>query len=250
MSLLRSILTLDPRQEDHDPMSSDSIVDIAVENNLKEVCIVDDSISSLLPSILTFQKEKIKLIYGYRISFVVDPQDESEEFGKTYHKNIIFPKNKNGYYKLIALATKAATENFIKEPTLCYSDLHNVWDDKDLMLGIPFYDSFLHRNLLQNAICIPDFKQIKPTFFIEDNLLPFDYLIKEAIENYTNKNSYVTLKAKSIFYKNRKDFEAFLTIKCLNRKTYGSGRTLDAPNLEHMSSREFCWESFLENNHG
>lgn len=248
MSLLRSILTLDPRQESRDAMSSDSIVDIAVENNLKEVCIVDDSISSLLPAILTFKKEKIRLIYGYRITFVVNPKDESEEFDKTSHKNIIFPKNKNGYYKLIALATKAATENFLKEPTLSYSDLHEVWDDEDLMLGIPFYDSFLHRNLLQNAICIPDFKKISPTFFVEDNKLPFDYLIEESINQYTSSNKFQSLEAKSVFYKNRKDFEAYLTIKCLNRKQFGSGKTLEAPNLDHMSSREFCWESYLENN--
>lgn len=247
-SLLKSILTLEPRQEDRDPLKLDSIVDIAVENSLKEVCIVDDSISSLLPAILAFQKEKIKLIYGFQVTFVVDPTEKNEESFQSAHKNIIFFKNESGYKKLIKLATKAGSEYLYKEPRLGYDDIKKVWDDNDLSLAVPFYDSFLHKNLLQNSVCIPDFGSIKPTFFLEDNSLPFDYLISEAVYNYANKNDYNTMKAKSIFYKNREDFNAYLTVKCLNRKQFGSGKTLDNPGLDHMSSREFCWESFQEKN--
>jgi DNA polymerase III alpha subunit len=245
-SLLRSILTLDPRQEDRDPEASDSIVDIAVEHSLNRVCIVDDSISSLLPSILAFQKEKIEVVYGYRVTFVNDVTEKTDDSIKTGHKNIVFIKNKAGYSKLIRLATLAGTDNFYKEPRLSYADLHKVWDDEDLALAVPFYDSFLHRNLLHDHVCIPDFKFIKPTFFIEDNLLPFDYLIQDAANKFAKDNKYDIINTKSVYYKNRDDFDAYMAIKCLNRKVYGSGRTLESPDLEHMSSREFCFESFLD----
>jgi hypothetical protein len=90
-------------------------------------------------------------------------------------------------------------------------------------------------------------KKINPTVFLEDNNLPFDYLIREAALLFAKMNNFKTEEVKSIYYKNRSDYEAFLTLKCLNRKQFGSGRTLDNPGFDHMSSREFCWESFLEN---
>ena len=59
--------------------------------------------------------------------------------------------------------------------------------EKDLDLVIPFYDSFIFNNHLHLANCVPDFSNIKPSFFIENNNL------KSIV------NKYIKI---SCFYKN------------------------------------------------
>jgi DNA polymerase III alpha subunit len=49
------------------------------------------------------------------------------------------------------------------------------------------------------------------------------------------------VKTKSIFYKNEEDFKAYLTFKCINKRT-----TLSKPNIDHMCSNEFSFESWNE----
>ena len=43
--------------------------------------------------------------------------------------------------------------------------------------------------------------------------------------------------------KRKKDFKAYLTFRCINKRS-----TLDKPELEHMTSNEFCMESWKEKN--
>lgn len=244
-SLLRSTLTLDNPKDNTDADLPDSVFKIAIDNGLKEIILLEDSMSSFLQFNLTANELGIKPIFGYRVTFVADSKDKSEASWISAHKNVIFPRNKTGYKQLIKIATLAGYDNHYKEARLSYDDLHGLWTE-DLALVIPFYDSFLHKNLLTNSLCVPDYRGIKPTVFIECNDLPFDYLIEEAALAYAKANYLPVSKTKSIYYKNREDFDAYLTLKCLNRKQFGSGRTLDNPDMEHMSSREFCWESYLE----
>ena len=245
-SILKSILTIDPPNKNYDPAKSDSIFDIAIENNLDEIFLVEDTLSSLLPAFSESAKIGKKLCFGYRVSFVSDSSDKTDESINTSHKGIIVPKNEKGYHELIKLGTLAAFDNFYKGARLSYQDLHNSWSD-NLKLAIPFYDSFLHMNLLHGGFCVPDFRDIKPTVFIESNQLPFDYILEEASLKYAEDNNLPVEMVKSIYYKNREDFEAYTTFKCLNRKAFGAGRTLDNPGFDHLSSREFSWESYLEN---
>ena len=46
------------------------------------------------------------------------------------------------------------------------------------------------------------------------------------------------IHSKSIYYKLKKDFLAYMTFKCINNRT-----TLEKPNMDHLSSNEFCWEA-------
>ena len=95
---------------------------------------------------------------------------------------------------------------------------------------------------------VVDINYFEPKFFIESNGLPFDLLLSDAVKNYANKNSHEVINTKSIFYKNRSDFDAFLTYKLIcSRSGFASRKSsLEKPNLDHMGSREFCFESFLE----
>ena len=103
---------------------------------------------------------------------------------------------------------------------------------------IPFYDSFLHKNALCGSVCVPDFKFTEPVFSVEENDVPFNFLIKKHIEKFAGKNNEI-IKTKSIYYNKKEDFKAYLTFRCINNRT-----SLDKPNLDHMTSDEFCLEAY------
>ena len=120
--------------------------------------------------------------------------------------------------------------------------IKNKWSD-DLIMGIPFYDSFIFNNALKNSICVPQIDFTKPVVFIEQNELPFDFLIKDKMLSFAEKNKLEVFNAKSIYYTDRKDFKTYLTFRCINKRT-----VLNKPDLEHMSSNEFCFETWKEKN--
>ena len=108
------------------------------------------------------------------------------------------------------------------------------------MLVAPFYDSFIYKNVFTASFCVPELDFTTPIFFLEDNLLPFDSLLKESVSAFC-ADKYPTMRVKSIFYKNRKDFKSYLTFRCINNRS-----KLDKPELSHMCSDEFCFESWME----
>jgi DNA polymerase-3 subunit alpha len=234
-SLGRSILTLEDKDEMDD--YPDSIIQICKQNKMKELYLVEDNMSSFLEAYSNCRKNKIKLNYGLRISVTESMSDKSEESKTKSSKIILFFKNKKGYQQLTKLYSIAAKEGFYYEPRLDYETISKNWTD-DLILCIPFYDSFIFNNTLRNSLCIPQFDFTKPIFFIEDNDLPFDALVKQKALSFAEKNGLKIYKAQSIFYNLREDFKAYLTFRCINNRSI-----LNKPNLDHMSSDEFCFES-------
>lgn len=241
-SLGRSILTLSP-QDSLIENGPDSIVDLAVKNGLKEVFLVDDSMTGFLEAYKNLKENDIKLVFGLRLSVCSDMNERSEEQLLKTCKYIILCKNTEGYERLIKISTDAARNGFYYTPRIDFKKLEEHWDDKDLMLAVPFYDSFLFKNTLQNSICVPEFTFTKPIFFVEDNDIPFDYIIKSKVEEYSSSNGYEVQKAKSVYYAQSKDFKAYLTFRCINNRS-----TLNKPNLDHMSSDKFSLESWKEEN--
>ena len=239
-SLGRSILTLEDKDEKDD--YPDSIIQICKENKMKELYLVEDNMSSFLEAYSNCRKNNIKLNYGLRISVTESISDKSEESKSKSSKIILFFKNKKGYQQLTKLYSIAAKEGFYYEPRLDYETISKNWSD-DLILCIPFYDSFIFNNTLKNSLCIPQFDFTKPIFFIEDNDLPFDSLVKQKALSFAEKNGLKIYKVKSVFYKERKDFKAYLTFRCINNRS-----VLNKPNLDHMSSNEFCFESIHQRN--
>jgi DNA polymerase-3 subunit alpha len=239
-SLGRSILTLEDKDEKDD--YPDSIIQICKENKMKELYLVEDNMSSFLEAYSNCRKNNIKLNYGLRISVTESMSDKSEESKTKSSKIILFFKNKKGYQQLTKLYSIASKEGFYYEPRLDYETISKNWTD-DLILCIPFYDSFIFNNTLKNSLCIPQFDFTKPIFFIEDNDLPFDSLVKQKALSFAQKNDLKIYKAQSVFYKERKDFKAYLTFRCINNRS-----VLNKPNLDHMSSNEFCFESIHKRN--
>ena len=120
-----------------------------------------------------------------------------------------------------------------------------MWSD-DLELVIPFYDSFIFNNNFYLKKCVPDFHKIPPTFWLENNGLPFDGLVGEKVLKFAQGMARPVKRVKTILYKNREDAEALQTYKILCNRNFGRAASLNSPKLNHFGSKEFCLESYLQ----
>lgn len=235
-SIGRSILTLEDEEiSENDP---DSIIDIARKNAIKNLYLVEDNMSSFLQAYTNCKKYDINLRYGLRLSINDNMEDKTEESRSKTSKIVVFFRTNEGYKQLINIFSLAAKQGFYYEPRIDYKNLKNLWSEKDLILAIPFYDSFIFNNTLKNFICVPALEFTKPIMFVENNHLPFDSIIKNKVKNYSEANNLKIINTKSIYYKTKKDFKSYLTFRCINNRT-----TLNKPELAHMSSSQFCFES-------
>lgn len=233
-SIGRSILTLkDDPSEDGGP---DGILDIAKNANLKEVYLVEDTMTSFMKADKSCKKLDIRLRFGYRFDCFANPDLLKE----TSHKIVCFAKNTAGIKLLYKIHKEVNRDSY----GILDSDLFKLCDD-NINLVIPFYDSYIAKNILMGSKCVPSLPSELPIYyFIEDNSLPFDNLLKEAV--YKAALTRPIVHVKSIYYKNRADYEALQTYKLICHRKFGKQATLDNPNLEHFASQEFCWEAYLE----
>jgi DNA polymerase III alpha subunit len=245
-SLGRSIITLDkPKGNLTDyPIS---VFDLIIQNNLKEMVLVEDSLSGLLELSKNAFDNKIKLIFGLRLSVCEDINHREEDYIKKRAKYIVFAKNSEAYKDLVKISTFANTTGFFNSPSIDFANLKKLWNN-NLILSVPFYDSFLYLNSFESHQHIPDFTLFQPTFFIEDNELPFDEMLKNKVENFCKTNNFETLQAQSIYYKNKEDFLAYQTFRCITSRNVTGKISLAAPELSHCCSNTFNFDRWLENN--
>tara|TARA_Y100000004_G_scaffold90011_2_gene100939 strand:- start:3414 stop:4160 length:747 start_codon:yes stop_codon:yes gene_type:complete len=237
-SIGKSILTLEEEGSSVED-GPQSIIDLCKKNDMEELFLVDDSMSGFLQGYLNSEKAGLKFRFGLRIMVCENLNEKNEEQRKKTSKVVIFANNRDGYKRLIKIYTQAAQEGFYHAPRTDYKALKQNWNSKDLSLMIPFYDSFLHLNTLHGYMCTPDLSFCDPVYAVEENDIPFNFLIRRKVEEFCKQDKCIGVK--SIFYNNKEDFKAFLTFRCINKRT-----TLDKPNLDHMTSDEFCLESFLQ----
>jgi len=238
-SLGKSILTLAKAGSSEEDEPS-SVIDIAKKLNLENLHVVDDSISGFLEAYKSCEDAKLNLRFGLRLTVCDDIDNKTAESRAKEHKVIVFITNTDGYYDLIKISSLASTQGFYYYPRIDCKKLKDLWNEKNLALCIPFYDSYVFKNSLTYSICVPDFSFCNPTYFVEDNNLPFDEILKFKIEEITT-DKLLAVKTQSIYYENKEDFLAYLTFRCISERT-----TLNKPNLDHCSSNEFSAESFKE----
>lgn len=243
-SIGKSILTLSESSEEG---GADSIFNIFNDNKLGElldgkIVLVEDSFMGFLQANQSCKNLGIDLVFGLRIDISEDqPEEKSKD---NSHKVIVFAKNSEGCKKLYKIYSESKSQD-----NFGLDSLSSMWDNKNLDLVVPFYDSFLFKNLFLFNSFTCDMSSLSPSFIIEDNELPFDILLNDFVKDYCEKNSFNILEAKSIYYNKRVDFDAFVCYKLICSRNSFSARksSLDKPNLDHMGSREFCLESYLEN---
>ena len=193
--------------------------------DFEEVYFVEDSMAGFPEA---FRKFGDRLRFGLRFSMYNDDHSEESE-----SKMIAFANGDSGAKELYKLYTQQS-DTKITRP----------WDStKDLHYVVPFYDSFLHKNLTTFSNCVVDLPLNVP-FIIEDNNLPFDCLIEDKILNYCKNHSNEHFNAKSIYYKDKEDVSAFQTYKLICNRRIGRTYDLSNPGLDHFGSDEFCFESW------
>lgn len=238
-SLGRSILTLAaPSKNGINFNYPISVFDIAAKHELSQVTIVDDSISGFLEAHQNSQKAKVKIVYGVQMRCMENIENKNEDALKTISKIIVFMKNTNGYRDLLRITSCAAKKGFYYKPNIDFSHLKSMWTE-NLVLAIPFYDSFLFKNALEGHLCVPNFSFAEPTFFLENSGLPFDKLIQDKVRTYAASIGADILPARSIYYYKKQDFLSYLTFRCIHERT-----KLEKPELEHLSSDWFCFEEW------
>lgn len=241
-SIGRSILTLGKEGSSVED-GPDSIIDICKESGIKDLFLVDDSMGGFLEGYENCKSSGINFRFGLRIAVCADRFEKNAEALLTESKYIVFAKNTAGYKKLIKIYTAAAKDGFYYVPRIDHVFLNEIWDNKDLSLVVPFYDSFLHRNSLHGSLCLPSFDYTVPTLFVEDNNLFIDKILEEKVKLFADTNGNDIQKTKSIYYKNKLDFISYLTFRCINKRT-----DLNKPEFEHMSSNDFCIEDWKKQN--
>jgi DNA polymerase III alpha subunit len=239
----RSILTLS-NPDSADKEGSDSIFSLLNEKGIKELVLVEDTMTGFLEAEKRSKEQGVHLIFGLRTGLCDNmsiPKKDSKD--NCEHKIIIFARNDKGCKRLYNIYSSASVkgEGRIDEETLL-----KIWNNEDLCMGVPFYDSFIFKNTMGFNHCTPNLQPFNPVFFIERNKLPFDQLIEDRVVEYCNSFEFETQLAKSIYYNKRDDFEALQTYKCICRRGFSRNTSLSRPNLDHFSSREFSFESFCE----
>lgn len=219
-----------------------SIFDICLFNNIKDLFVVENNMSGFAKALRGAQKNNINLYFGLELVLCKDMRDKSEESVGTEHKIILITKNDEGYRRLLKIYSIAATEGFFNRPRIDCMTLEKFYSDTDLFFAYSFYNSFLHKNSLYFSNCNEcDFAP--KNFLIEKNDLPFNYLIENAIDKYEEIAGQPVnrILCKRIFYNQRKDFTSYITYRALIKRN-----TLEAPNIDHMSSSDFSFESWKE----
>lgn len=241
-SVGRSILTLE-LPSDCEEGGTASIFNIAQKHGLKEVFLLEDGISSFPQAFKNSKKLNISLRFG-EIFYLSSNTEE----GKTYCKVGIWALNDNGFSDLRLLHTKVYTE---QDGEITFDQIKNL--GQNLGLSIPFYDSFLAKNMFTFAKFTYDFASLKPTFFVEQNGLPEDVLLREAVVDFATKNECPIQETQTVLYENEEDCEAYMTYRiACNRSDDDGGnkKTSDMsnPNISGFGSNEFSWERFKREN--
>lgn len=242
-SIMRSILTLDPPKEEIKDFEPVSIFSICKLNNIKDLYLSDSNFGGFFDAYKNSKKENINLHYGIKFYCCDDITKKDEESKNKEHKVVVWALTTAGVKLLQKLYSKAATEGFYYYPRVDYNLIKEYVgkNNEDLMLTIPFYDSFVFNNLMKlNCNILPDFGKIKPIFFIESHDLPFDDILKSNIKDISSFLDCPTEEVHGIYYYKNKDFKNYLVFR-----TFEDRNTLNKPNIEYMSSDKFSFESYL-----
>jgi DNA-directed DNA polymerase III PolC len=231
--------------EPNKPDQPTTVPDLLQKHGWPKLFVCDDTTAGFYPLYDVAKKNNSSLCFGWRVTMVEDGEKKEVQPGA---KITIWVKSEKGWKALIKLATKAQVDLFFNEARLDWKTLHEGWHS-DLVLAIPFYDSFLAKNLTTNQQTVPDFRDLKPYVFVENNDIPFDNLLEKGARAYAEAFGLKVVEVKTCNYESRSDVIFYQARRLMDRKTFGGG-TIQEPNLEFFSSAEFCVESFLENEYG
>ncbi len=217
-----------------------SICNIAKDEGLKKVFLVETNFVNFMLGYKNLKDAKADMVFGLKLVVCEDMNDKSDASFKTESKIIIFLKDSDGYQALIKIYSKAAQDGFYYVPRIDWKTLKTMWSEH-LILALPFYSSFLAKNTLTFATIVPDLPA-KPLLLKEiGQELPFDSILNNVVDRYAASTDSIIQAVKSIYYFKREDAKKWMIWQCvLSRSTF------DKPNMDHCSSKQFSYESYKE----
>lgn len=215
-----------------------SVFDLSQEVGLKEVVLVDSSIDGFVQAYKTASKLGVKLIFGLKLTVCADMADKTEASLGTQSKAIVFCKSTEGYSNLIRIHNRAAVQGFYYEKRADFTLLKSLWTP-NLVLGLPFFSSFIAKNTLTFNRIVPDLPA-RPWVFREvENGLPFGGLIDAAIDRYAKDNPCEVVPSKTIYYPDPSWMKAHVCFRAVHERS-----TYDAPGIDHLSSDSFSFANW------
>ncbi len=216
-----------------------SVFDLSQSVGLKEVVIADSRPDGFIQAYKVSTKLGVKFCYGLRLVVCADGDLKDEASVLSQSKVIVFAKDTEGYHKLVSIWSRAATRGFYFTARTSWTWLREQWSDH-LSLALPWASSFIAKNVLSFACIVPDLPCTPWVFRECETQLPFARLIDTAIDRYVKSNPTVpTQDIKSIYYARSEDFVAYQVMRAI-----GNRSSFAAPNVDHLSSDAFSWESF------
>lgn len=238
----RSILTY-WKEEECVENGPQSIVKIAKNNSLKEIFGISNNFHTFFEAYKNLKEQNINFRFGLSLIMCNDINDKSEESIKTQHKIIIWMKNSTAYKDLIKIYTKchADINNKYYIQRFDFNQLNSLWTN-NLILSLPFFNSFIHKNTLEYGCDIMPNFPVLPIIFREQNSgLPFENLINKALEKYNKDGNMEEVKCKTIYYEKKDDMKAYMVYRAIENQS-----TFAKPELEDFCSNNFSFEDYKE----
>lgn len=200
----------------------------------------------------TWLVEPIQLIFGLKLAIVPDMTVKTPEADLNKSNVIIFMRDaapskgiSPSYTDLLKINNLAWTTGRAAQGRLDWKTLKQLWTP-NLVLALPFFSSFIARNLLTMAAIVPDLPCTPVLFKEVDSELPFAELIDEAIDRYVASNPAPVQRVKSIYYANSAAFEDYTVFRARSTRSKGKSGTLSAPGVDNFCSDRFSFEAWRE----
>jgi DNA polymerase III alpha subunit len=237
-SIGRSVLTLDSPDGGED--CPQSIFSIAKKTDLNEIYLCESgTISSFIEFYNGCKEYGFSGRFGIKLCVCDNFNVKDEESLKNESKIVIWANNTDGYYDLVKIFSKAATDGFYYQPRTDWNVIKSLWTN-NLSITFPYYSSFLAKNLLTFANIVPNFDFCLPTFFIEPlHNLPQDRLLNDCVSSFC-QNKYPVCDTHSIYYGSKGHFKAYYTFCCISNRS-----NLMNPKLDGLCSDSFGPEEYI-----
>lgn len=197
-----------------------SITSCIKEAGLKQVVFISNNFATYPEARKRCEELGVKLIFGIEFTMLDDCNDRTPESLNKEHRIVVFCKNSAGLEDLLKLYSACHTnpDNKYYIFRFDFKQLDKYWT-KNLKMGLPFFDSFIAKNTYNfNANIIPDLSKYEKFFMIEQGAEhPLESIIDASINKFNLSHNWPIEKVKTIYYKTRDEFKAYMTYRCIQK---------------------------------
>lgn len=198
----------------------------------------------------TWSTDPIQLVFGLKMTVVPDMTDKAPASETNESSVIIFMKDaapsagiSSSYLDLIKINNLAWTKGKHKVGRIDWKTLKAMWTP-NLGLALPFFSSFIARNLLTFATIVPDLPCVPWVFKEVESQIPFASLIEQAIDQFAASNEVRIQEVKTVYYRDSAAFKDYTIFRASRTRSKGKSGTFSAPGVDNLSSDQFSFESW------